>query len=308
MAVFEFNFGERKYHFELKSKINVLAGLSGSGKSALCADILNANNIYNTGITVIQDYGVDLSLYEGSGLLVIDESVLNKYITNKSVKMLDKCFTHLLIITRDSLKSLSYNYKDIFYITVVNNVRTLERLYKDYNNLYFSPEYIEDNGSGLKYFKQYYSDIKSTKGKDNIRKLPTGSKIIADGCAIGSSIRLLENKYYLFLPESFEWLLVRKTPVVPSVEDSWKPEELYYNIAHQYLGCTKNKLTSVCKSRKYIQDFEITDDVLKSYLSAYNQHCSIEELRKLIYEVRGDYDTDTVIKIAIVMSTLNKLD
>lgn len=64
MAVFKFTYGDVEYELELRSKLNVLTGPSGSGKTALCSAILNANAISDTGITVIQDYGVDLTLFK----------------------------------------------------------------------------------------------------------------------------------------------------------------------------------------------------------------------------------------------------
>lgn len=307
MSVFEFSYGDRKYRLELKSKISILTGASGSGKTALCNDVLNANNIQDTGITVILDYGVDLSLYNNNSLLIIDESVLNKYISNNHVEALNKGFNHLLIISRDSLKSLSYSYKDIYELKLVEGIKVLERVYPNFNMLNFVPEYVEDKGAGFKYYKQYYSNIKSAKGKDNIRKLPEGSNVIADGCAIGSSIRLLHGKYQMFLPESFEWLLLRKELESNAYDHSWKPEQTYYDIAHIKLGVTKNSLSSKCKSRKYISDFEVPDYVLEKYLSDFECDCSVMELRDIMYNICGDYDTDTVIKMAIVLHTLNHL-
>lgn len=307
MSVFEFSYGDRKYRLELNSKINILTGSSGSGKTALCDDVLNANNIQDTGITVILDYGVDLSLYNNNSLLIIDEGVLNKYISNNHVEALNKGFNHLLIISRDSLKSLSYSYKDIYELKLVEGIKVLERVYPNFNMLNFVPEYVEDKGAGFKYYKQYYSNIKSAKGKDNIRKLPEGSNIIADGCAIGSSIRLLYGKYQMFLPESFEWLLLRKELNNNAYDFSWKPEQNYYDIAHSKLGVTKNSLSNKCKSRKYISDFEVPDNVLEKYLNDFECDCSVMELRDIIYNICGDYNTDTVIKMAIVLHTLNRL-
>lgn len=306
MSTFKFEFGRRKYVLSIKSKISVVTGLSASGKTAMCQDILHANDIKDTGITVIQDYGVDLSLFRNSSLLVIDEGCLNKYISKGNVDLLDKGFQYILIMSRDALRSLSYGYKDVYTLQQISGVVTLRRKYPDYNYIKEHIDYVEDQCTGYKYFKQFYPDVQSARGKDNLSKLPKDSSVVADGCALGSTIRLLYKSYQLFLPESFEWLLLRKHDLIPNFNTAWKPEESYYNKAHDALGCSKKILPEACRSRKYISDFEISDSVLREYLDNYECVASIEDIRKLMYNVTGDYSTEEVIKIAIVMYTLEK--
>ena len=128
MKEVKFSYGDRHYCLNLDTKISILAGDSGSGKTALCNDVINANNIQDTVIVVIRDYGVDLSIYSSVDLVIIDEQILNKYITNKRVDLLNNNFKNLLIISRDSVRSLSYSYKSIYNLVKVNNIITLKRI------------------------------------------------------------------------------------------------------------------------------------------------------------------------------------
>lgn len=84
---------------------------------------------------------------------------------------------------------------------------------------------VEDSRSGLQFFKKATEDHDleciSSNGKSGIVKLLEQHKgkrilVIADAAALGSEIKELmylrsvsNNKIDLFLPESFEWLILR---------------------------------------------------------------------------------------------------
>ena len=185
----------------------------------------------------------------------------------------------------------------------------LERKYDNYDYIPDTPSFIEDSKSGYEYFKRFFPGIRTTYGKDNIiNNASLDSTVIADGASIGPVFPLLLSKYKLFLPESFEWLLLRKNGKVPDVS-------LSINAEKEYTACCKKlpfkykkgKLNNNLKDRKYIADFEISDALLKDYLAVYKCDISIAELRNLIYNVKGDLCTDDVIKTALVLHTLNKL-
>lgn len=308
MSMYSFEVNGTLFSFELNSKINILLGLSGTGKTAFCNSILVANEITPTGIHVIRDYGVDTALLEDCDLLVIDEPIMNKYISKGKLDLLTGSFKQILIITRDALRSLSYSYKDIFEIVKGDRTFTLRRKYPDFNKLDFSVDYTEDKKAGYRYFQQFYPDVQSADGKDNLRKLPVDSGIVADGCAIGSSIRLLYSNFKLFLPESFEWLLLRKHCDVSDVSSVLDVEGYYTEKAKRILpfGYDKTRFNKAYASRKYIADFEVSDDYLITSMSKFGRSYDLIKLREVMYSVTGDYTTEQVVCIALITLYLSE--
>ncbi len=149
---------------------------------------------------------------------------------------------YFLLITRNYLYQFSYSVNEIYEIKGKKK-KHFERIYIDRELIYaepntpalpFKPEVIitEDSNSGYEFFKNICiaSGIKcfSSKGKSKILEKVrefNGKKVvvIADGAAFGAEIGLLAEQQKmsggtlaLYLPESFEWLILKSGAVCGS--------------------------------------------------------------------------------------------
>ncbi|MCI9080041.1 MAG: hypothetical protein HFH68_14205 [Lachnospiraceae bacterium] len=127
-----------------------------------------------------------------------------------------------VLINRSGLPNLPYSYTDIYNIKTSGKFHWIEPVYNQENfNVFRESATIitEDSNSGFEFFNRFYSCVKPAGGKSNIIQLlenVTGTVVIvADGAAFGSEIEILTEKIakmqdvvLLFLPESFEYLLL----------------------------------------------------------------------------------------------------
>ena len=139
---------------------------------------------------------------------------------------------YYVLVTRDSLANLPYSVEEIYGIHESGKYMQLDRTYNEFYRIY-SPErfedippvksvIVEDSNSGYEFFKTFFAkyDIacKSAGGKSNVFNLvASGTEtqmVIADGAAFGSEMQKVKelsdlgNRVVLYLPESFEWLLL----------------------------------------------------------------------------------------------------
>ncbi len=122
----------------------------------------------------------------------------------------DNCF---IIITRESLPSIPYSYKEIYKIKTSGKYHSLERIYMDYDTITEMDKMVtEDEDSGLEYYQALYGDkVTTSHGNSNLSKYGAqNTLLIGDGCAIGAYIQdLILTGSALYLPESFEWKLLK---------------------------------------------------------------------------------------------------
>lgn len=297
------------FNLQLNNKFTFIHDLSGKGKSFMAECLFEAHRDKDIKISSYINIQELPNVPADVKVVVLDEAVITFLQRRRLLVNFMKQQKKFLLITRLPLKCLNYSYKDIYTLQYKDNQYTLERKYADCNCLTSTPDYVEDSGAGFDYYKQFYSGIKSTHGKDNIINAASeGSTVIADGCSIGAIFRDLHYKYNLFLPESFEWLLLRKHDCVPDVSLENNSEDAYFKqrikLPYKY---TKDKLNPNYRNRKYMSDFEIGDSLLQEYLDNYGCGATVEDIRNLMYYITGDYTTEEVVKVAIVMYTLENL-
>ena len=249
------------YSFELKRNITILCGESGRGKTTLFEMIQEYNRFgKQSGVSVSCDR--PLIALEGedwedsidrisSSVIVIDED--SRFIRSRDfaakVRGSDNYF---LLVSRNYLPELPYSVDEIYEITGAKN-KKFKRVYTDIDRMFdhprkqylpFAPEIIitEDAGSGYSFFKNAADDAGieciSANGKTGIFSLlkqytDKNVVVIADGAAFGSEIReiaeqqkLTPRKLAIFLPESFEWLIL-KSGIIENIPDEMitHPEE-----------------------------------------------------------------------------------
>ena len=232
------------YKFTLNRNITILRGDSGTGKTTLYDMIRDYNNLgRESGVKIS---GGNIVTLEGRNwedeldklskkIVVIDEGskfVFSKEFANK----VKGCDNYFLIITRSYLSQLPYSVDEIYRIKGIGKNKEFERVYTDIDKFYdnpdpnrfpFMPDIIitEDSKSGYEFFldtvKNTNIKCEAAGGKSKIKGLLKKYKssniiIVADGAAIGCEMESLVKeqelsygKLTLFLPESFEWLILK---------------------------------------------------------------------------------------------------
>lgn len=233
------------YSFEIKRNITIIRGDSGSGKTTLINMISEYENFgKQSGVTVncnkkcrvISGNGWETTLEDiKDSIVFIDEG--NKFV--KSVEFANavrKSDNYYVIVTRENLSNLPYSVEEIYEMNESRKNREGERIYNGIKSFYsknqkkshhiseYSKIITEDSNSGFEFFSKVASDKKikciSARGKNNIFALLSKTNnevlVVADGAAFGCEIdkiyklqAMSEGKITLYLPESFEWLVLK---------------------------------------------------------------------------------------------------
>lgn len=210
-----------QFKITINRKFTLIRGDSATGKSTLFQMVSDAGTSVQAGINIACDvpvvalhetgYKYELSNETGK-IYIIDEDfspVKTKEFAALALKS-DNCF---IIITRESLPSIPYSYKEIYKIKTSGKYHSLERIYMDYDTITEMDKMVtEDEDSGLEYYQALYGDkVTTSHGNSNLSKYGAqNTLLIGDGCAIGAYIQdLILTGSALYLPESFEWKLLK---------------------------------------------------------------------------------------------------
>ena len=231
-----------RYEFTIFRNITIIRGDSATGKTTLL-DLLAAYYRDGEGSGVIvrcevpcvviggQHWRESLAPIHGS-IVFIDEC--NSFVKSEdfavSVKESDNYF---VIVTRDDLPNLPYSVNEIYGIRKSNKYAGLKQVYNELYQVYGSFEQVETDGvnlllaedynAGYEFFRGVYSQhytCLSANGKSNIFKILQQHHkekvlVVADGAAFGCEmakimqLMRLGRRIVLYLPESFEWLVLR---------------------------------------------------------------------------------------------------
>lgn len=233
-----------KYEFDLKRNITILKGDSATGKTVLIEMIQEylisgpesgVNFSCDTECRVLTG-----NLWKGQipqtedAIIFIDEG--NPFIKSKEfAAVVKETGFYYVIVTRESIETLPISVDEIYGIKSSGKYGGLEPVYHEFYKIYelgvskeypLSPEVIlvEDSNSGFEFFdsvaKESNLQCYSANGKSNIynwicdNTINKETVIIADGAAFGSQMNRIErlirrnSLLHLYLPESFEWLLL----------------------------------------------------------------------------------------------------
>lgn len=231
------------YEFTIRRNITVIQGDSATGKTELCTLI----QAYRSGSG--EDSGVSVSCDVPCRILTNDDwensikNIENSIVFidegNGFVQSVDfaraarRSSNYYVIITRERLANLPYSVDEVYGIRTSQKYAGSKKTYNELFHLYGSdigrevfPKNIlvEDSNAGFEFFsalsdgKNYV--VTSAAGKANIfdsvqRMGDVPILVIADGAAFGSEMSRMmslasENKnIVMYLPESFEWILLK---------------------------------------------------------------------------------------------------
>ncbi len=231
------------YEFEIKRNITIILGDSATGKTTLI-DMLRQNMDLGTdsGIDVTCD--VPCGVLEGRNwkavlatynnmIVFIDEG--NRFInTEEFASAIKGSDNYYVLITRENLYNLPYSVDEIYGLHSSGKYQNTKKVYQEMHRIYthdnhYSEKHdkllVEDSNSGYDFFEgvteNHPFDCISAKGKSNIysvlRNTPKEKSVcvIADGAALGAEmarlyqLALQRKNITFFLPESFEWLILK---------------------------------------------------------------------------------------------------
>lgn len=194
----------------------------------------------SSGIDVISD--VPCRILEGKNwkiilenssgnIFFIDEE--NSFInTEEFASMVKESDNYFVLITRENLYNLAYSVDEIYGLHESGKYHDTRKVYQQMYHIYsieekfpIEPEKIivEDSNSGYEFFKKISAEKNiaclSAGGKSNIFSLIKRQSageicVVADGAAIGPEMNRLyketlkKKNIHLYLPESFEWLIL----------------------------------------------------------------------------------------------------
>lgn len=229
-----------RYKFTLKRNITIVKGNSATGKTTLVEMVREyEENGENSGITLNCDkecrviggraWKAVLSTIHDS-IVFIDED--NAFLpTNEFASAVRESDNYYVIITREGLPNLPYSVTEIYGIRESGKYASLSQTYNEMYRIYGYPAFddsekpdvliVEDSDAGYEFYqKNTTCKVISAHGKSNVFSTllqnQSGKRfIIADGAAFGSEMdRVIkemkrEGNVQIFLPESFEWLILR---------------------------------------------------------------------------------------------------
>lgn len=201
------------FNISIRSKVTLLQGNSGTGKTVLIDNVANRERFENvatwstsTGVSVL-DFAKALA---EESVLFLDEDAIKHVSRRSQLVDLWRLPIYLVIASRRPLRAIAYSYTDCYVLETKNGVTVLKNKYQDYSVLPACNSYVcEDSGAGFEYYDNWLPNVVSSHGNRNLLKYPNAEAIIADGSAIGCFMpSLVKSGTKLFLPISFEQLLV----------------------------------------------------------------------------------------------------
>lgn len=230
-----------QYEFVIKRNITIIQGDSATGKTTLINMLRQAENLgESSGIDVISD--VPCKILEGSNWkIILENSVGNIFFTDEEnsfvnteefASVVKESDNYFVLITRENLYNLPYSVDEIYGLHESGKYNDTRKVYQQMYHIYsieekfpIEPEKIivEDSNSGYEFFKSISTEKNiaclSAGGKSNIFSLLKKQSseeicVIADGAAIGPEMNRLyketlkKKNIHLYLPESFEWLIL----------------------------------------------------------------------------------------------------
>lgn len=304
------------FSLNIERNITVIRGDSATGKTTFI-EMLQSYERYGkqSGITiqcakschVLTDFDWEDRLRKISdGIVFIDEG--NRFVSSKAfADAIVGTDNYYVLITRENLYQLPYSVNSVLKLKTTTSrfKTTYVRSYPHYEYLDSSLERLsqtdqiltEDSNSGHEMFRaiaeRFEIWCQSANGKSNIlfRLTNAGDArtlVVADGAAFGAEMekvyayyRLNPGKITLYLPESFEWLLLNsgllgdKTPTEILKNPADHIDSRAYFSWERFFTHLLTELTSdtyMAYSKHRLNDFWLQSSSIERVLAAMSKH------------------------------------
>ena len=304
-----------KYELDIKRNITILKGDSGSGKTVLVDMIRDyVLNGPDSGITLSCDIPcrvIDGNTWEeqlapiNKSIVFIDEG--NRFVSSEEfAHYVREGKNYYVIVTREKLSNLPYSVTEIYGIRSSGKYNNLVPVYHETYHIYeeyihnlpagecISPDEIitEDSNAGYDFFSSVVNnnpntiECRAAGGKSNIYSTVLNTNghsvlVIADGAAFGAEMeRICELIHsgadlHLFLPESFEWLILNSGIIkdlsrneIDHAED-YADSEVFFSWERYFTHLlTQNTLgTPMAYSKTRLNDYYRSSNIIKRILA-----------------------------------------
>ena len=241
-----------QFTLELERNITVIRGDSATGKTTMLGMLRDYEEQgAQSGVTVqcnkpcriltSRDWESQLSHIQNS-IVFVDEG--NVFVSSQAfAQALCRSSNYYVLVTRENLYQLPYSVEAVLELRITTRREkcTYNKAYPYYGVLEHSKNKIdqsdciltEDSNSGYQMFskiaEQHHVRCASAGGKSNIfaclrKEIGRKTLVIADGAAFGAEMEkiyrfmeLYPSQVTLYLPESFEWLIL-KSGLIHSTE------------------------------------------------------------------------------------------
>lgn len=312
-----------RFAFSIKRNITIIRGDSATGKTTLFSMIEEYGNLgKDSGVQIQCDKAcVALSgKYWQETLENIHDSIVfvdedSRFLKTKDfAKKIRNSNNYYVLITRENLPALPYSVEEIYGIHCSGRYMDTRQVYNLFYKIYSetNPGKIlvkslitEDSQAGFTFFSQVSKTrgicCENAGGKSNIlgilqkRLLDKQQKetlVIADGAAFGPEMahisQLLRGNVNikLYLPESFEWLLLYADILnKPSIRQKLEEAENYIE-SEKYFSWERyftDLLMEETEDSPYpydksnLKDFYLQDKVVQKVLEAMAPICLVKE-------------------------------
>lgn len=235
-----------RYDFVIRRNLTIIRGDSATGKTTLVEMIREYyENGKASGVqlncdkecTVLSGRNWKKDLEEmKDNIVFIDEG--NEFIfTDEFAATIQDTDNYYIIVTREGIPSLPYSVEEIYGIRNAGKYGTLKQTFQEFFHIYRKEDFqkivkpkvivTEDSNAGYQFFKKVSEKAglicMSAGGKSNVfaqlvRVKSENDKdkilVIADGAAFGAEMEKVTHfmndhqEIILYLPESFEWLVL----------------------------------------------------------------------------------------------------
>ena len=312
-----------RFAFSIKRNITIIRGDSATGKTTLFSMIEEYGNLgKDSGVQIQCDKAcVALSgKYWQETLENIHDSIVfvdedSKFLKTKDfAKRIRNSNNYYVLITRENLPALPYSVEEVYGIHCSGRYMDTRQVYNLFYKIYSETNpgkllvkslITEDSQAGFTFFSQVAMTrgicCESAGGKSNIlgilqkRLLDKEQKetlVIADGAAFGPEMAhisqlLRENvNIKLYLPESFEWLLLyadilNKPFIRKRLEEAenYIESEKYFTWERYFtdLLMEETKDSPYPYDKSNLKDFYLQDKVVQKVLEAMVPICLAKE-------------------------------
>ena len=258
-----------KYEFDIKRNITVIQGDSATGKTTL-VELLNTYAVFGTESGISLQSDVKCSVYGGGtddwkGILeTYNDSIVffdedHSFIFEKEfAEAIKGTSNYYVFITRQPLYNIPYSIREIYGIRTSGKFHFPEQIYQEFYPIYSDIKMqvlqspiilVEDSGSGYQFYCRAFDGIRCISAQGNagiareICDLPGNCSpvVIADGAAFGAymanvyGIIKSRSDALLYLPESFEWIILKSGVIsAENLDDILSHPERYIDSAEYF--------------------------------------------------------------------------
>ena len=301
-----------KYEFTIRRNITVILGDSATGKTTL-VEFLNmySQRGHGSGVSVSSDvpcivFTAMQGLWQTAlkeirhSIVFIDEG--QSFIFSKEfAELVQASDNYYVLISRRPLHNIPYSTKEIYGIRTSGKYHFPEKVYQEFYPIYEDDAMptdnagtillVEDSGAGFEFFQKNLPHVKCISAEGNskisaaVENLHSTGRllVLADGAAFGAyiesltSLREIYGDVGIYLPESFEWLILSsgvtndaEIPEILEHPEDYIDSSVYFSWERFFTDLLETKTadnTLMKYNKSKLNDYYISDNILRRVLN-----------------------------------------